>query len=165
MKKKILGTKREIITVRYINPPPGVPHPNQRQLGSLRISPSYMDSFEAQTDRMSSTDAHAELLKRVRAAREETADSVALTVLWEIEDMLGTAGFWKLELKQRRRGKRQIPLAVVEAITHIYDGEMADPDRNRSAKSIIGELAKEYGVPDTTIRGIIRRATGKKPRR
>ena len=90
---------------------------------------------------------------------------VALRLLADIEMMLDpdVVSFWKLNLKQRRRGERRVPLAIAEEIYDTYEAERTLGGTRpcfgpkRSDKTIIGELAYEYGLPDTTIRGIIRR--------
>jgi hypothetical protein len=162
------------------------------------------DSFEARTDRMTATDAHAELLMRVNVAHAATGISqellvnyettkdgyryildatpvdkpsmtseertaglfVAGRVLMEIAEMLDPKGrsFWKLELKQRRPGKRMVPRAIADDIYGQYgDARCFEPET--PAKVVIGRLAKDHDLPDTTIREIIRRAHGKKPKK
>src|SRR5262249_3057278 len=161
------------VRIRYINHPEGASPSWEHRLGPLRISPSYMDSFEVQTDRMSATDAHTELLTRVRTIREEMHDyseqitleeadgtvrkvrvmreelfHAACSVLWEIEDMLEPKGpsFWRLpELRQRRRGKRTVPLAIANAIYHYYGGTRCFEPETPS-KAVMGELAEKWGL-------------------
>jgi hypothetical protein len=146
----------------------------------MKLEPSFFGSWEAKSDR--SSDAQRELLERVRFERKRSSrisrlvdedDKPVLgftTVLWEIEDMLSptSRSFWKLELKQRRRGKRTVPPEIAEDICSHYRlraKELYEQGAPAPKKTAIGELAKEYGRPDTTIREIIRRATRKKPRR
>jgi len=148
----------------------------------MKLGPSFLASFEAQSDRLTASDAQRELLKRVRFQRERSCRIPQLvdednkpvpnftTVLSEIEDMLSlTSGsFWKLELKQRRQGKRTVPAAISEDIYagyHLRARELYEQGAPAPKKTAIGELAREYGVPDTTIREIVRRAGGKKPKR
>src|SRR5262249_51751931 len=154
----------------------------------------WRDSFEAQTDRMSAADAQSMLLNKIRAAREKISPGITSHVplwifstknawsplrpsdnpltdvqglLYEIEDLLTPASgsFWKLQLGQRRRGKRQVPSAIAEDIFVAYGGELALEEHPRSKKIIIGDLAKEYGLTDAAVREIIRRASGKKRRK
>jgi hypothetical protein len=135
---------------------------------------------------MSATDAQSVLLDKIRAvtgsASFETAwihapkeapsrsndDPLAnaIILLREIEDLLSPeGGFWKLQLGQRRTGERRVPSAVTEDILRAYGGELALEDDPRPKKVIIGDLAKEYGLTDGAVREIIRRASGKKPKR
>lgn len=94
-------------------------------------------------------------------------------LLREIENLLAprSQSFWRLQLGQRRRGARVVPSAITEDILRVYEGELAlehhptEPERARPKKVIIGDLAKEYGLTDATVRGIIRRASGKKTKR
>jgi hypothetical protein len=145
------------------------------------LGESFFSSFEAQTDGLAATEAQGELLRLVRDERER-ASAIRLwdergkqvlgftIVLWEIEDMLNPKGhsFWRLEIKQRRRGKRTVPAAVTEDILNSYEvrvHELYEAGAPSPKKTALGELAKEYGVSDTTIREIVRRAQGKKPKR
>jgi len=114
----------------------------------------FLWDFEGDTDTMSASDAQRELLKRLRA--ERGYETVA--------DMLDPKGFtyWKLELRQRRRGKRTVGSEEAHLISESYRMRI---ECGTPKKTIIGELAKQSGVPDTTIREIIRRATGKKSKR
>jgi hypothetical protein len=159
----------------------------------LLVMGFWRDSFEAQTDRMSATDAQGVLLDRIRATQEEISPGSrsirtawinapkespplppndnplanALVLLREIEDLLspGSKGFWKLQLGQRRTGERKVPSAITEDILRAYGGELALEDHPRPKKVIIGDLAKEYGLTDAAVRETIRRAHGKKPKR
>jgi hypothetical protein len=144
----------------------------------------WRDSFEAQTDRMSATDAQGVLLDMVRAAREKLSPGVtSLAPAWigapegetlrpsddpladvsvllaEIEELLkpGKRGFWKLQLGQRQRGKRIVPSAIANDIFRAYGGELNLEENPRPKKVIIGDIAKEYGLTDETVRQIIRR--------
>ena len=147
----------------------------------MQLGESFFASFEAQTDRLTATEAQGELLRRVRGERER-ASAIRLfderdkrvlgfrVVLWEIEDMLDPKGhsFWRLEIKQRRRGKRTVPAAITEDIVSSYEvrvHELYEAGAPSPKKTALGELAKEYGCSDTTIREIVRRAKGKKPKR
>jgi hypothetical protein len=155
---------------------------------------------------MRDVDACAELLKRVRAIREEigapheetwivdyeeTKDGyrkinqatqcppkqisveqlfrtsfVAWRALQEIEEMLdpNNRSFWKLHLKQRRRGGHTVPLAIAASIYSDYgDARCVEP--KTPIKAIIGKLADEYGVSDAAIKEIVRRKHGKKAKR
>jgi hypothetical protein len=171
---------------------------------TVRFSMEEKDGFEAQTDRMTTVDALAELLMRVNVAHQGTGvsqellvnyettkdgyryildatpvDKPAMTsedrtaglfvagrVLMEIEEMLDPKGrsFWKLELKQRRPGKRTVPLAIATDIYQEY-GDARCFERETPAKVVIGRLAKRHGLPDTTIRQIIRRERVKEPKK
>jgi hypothetical protein len=88
-------------------------------------------------------------------------------LLREIEFMLspGSRSYWKLQLGQRRTGQRRVPSAIAEDILGRYEGELFLEDHPRPKKTIIGDLANEYGLSDGAIREIIRRAHGKKPKR
>jgi hypothetical protein len=70
----------------------------------------------------------------------------------------------KVVLSQRRRGKRKVALAIANDIYKEYAGARCFEPETPS-KVIIGRLAKEHDLPDTTIREVIRRAHGKKPKR
>jgi hypothetical protein len=89
----------------------------------------------------------------------------AWRVLWEIEWMLdpGKKDFWKLHLKQRRRGKRKVPLAIANDIYGAY-GEARCFEPETLSKTVIGRLAAEYDVSDNAIREVVRRMHGKKPK-
>lgn len=105
----------------------------------------WRDSFEAQTGRMSAADAQSVLLDMVRTAVEKLSPgATSLAIAWsrskggealhpspsddpladvmvllrQIEALLkpGKRGFWKLQLGQRRRGKRVVPSAITEDI-------------------------------------------------
>jgi len=138
--------------------------------------------FEEQSDELSAADAQHELLKLVRNEVERARRIPPLvdeddrpvpgfvSVLWEIECMLNPKGgsFWKLELKQRRRGKRRVPAATAESICvdhHFRVEELYEQKTRAPHKTTIGELAKEYGMTDMAIREIIRRKSGKKRKR
>jgi len=142
----------------------------------MRIDDYFLGAFEAETDMMSALDARRELLKLVRDERERAqrirpffhennelaADFVS--VLLTIERLLDTNNdsFWKLELKQRRRGKRTVGAAASDHIcTEYWSFVLAGTPK----KAAIGKLAKDFGVTDTAIREVIRRASGKKPKR
>jgi hypothetical protein len=161
----------------------------------MKLDQSFNGSFEAQSDTMAAADAQLELQKLVhetgQTARNHlsalfefrNSDTVVCSprevtnllsniniVLVEIERMLHVKGghFWRLELRQRRRGKRTVPLAVTEDIWVDYQlmlaGEAGDCQEPISGKAAIGKLAQLHGVSDTAIREIIRRASGKKPK-
>jgi hypothetical protein len=160
----------------------------------MKLDNSLHGSFEAQSDRMAAADAQLELLKLVHETGQivrnqlhalfefRNSDTVVCSVreedgllrsinsvLVEIEWMLAVKGasFWRLELKQRRRGKRMVPLAVAEEIWTEYQLMLGAGDYQEpiSSKAAMGRLAQEHGVSDTAIREIIRRASGKKPKR
>jgi hypothetical protein len=98
-------------------------------------------------------------------AEMREAPFVAWRLLGEIEEMLDREknSFWRLHLKQRRTGEQKIPLAVLSDIYEGYtNSRLSEPETPK--KVIIGQLAQKYGVTDTTMRGIIRRA-GDKQRR
>jgi len=141
-------------------------------------------SFEAQTDRMSASDAQAELMRVISAVWEEDtgpADSPLSSMCCDILEMLRPTGesFWRLEVKQRRRGKRKVPAVVAAEIVLAYrreiergksgfmhlDGTPVKYPPPRPKKVIIADLAQRHGFSDAAIREIIRRAGGKKPRR
>src|SRR5262249_9150006 len=93
------------------------------------------------------------------------ASFVAWRVLQEIEQMLdpNNRGFWRLHLEQRGTGKRTVPSAIAADIYSQYgDARCFEPET--PIKAIIGRLAAEYDLPDTTIREIVRRMHGKKPK-
>jgi hypothetical protein len=104
--------------------------------------------------------------KRVSAEQLFRASFVAWLALREIEEMLDPANrsFWRLHLKQRRRGGHTVPLAIAASIYSDYgDARCVEP--KTPIKTIIGKLADEYGVSDTAIKEIVRRKHGKKPKR
>src|SRR5262245_19265712 len=93
------------------------------------------------------------------------ASFVAWRVLQEIEEMLSPdkRSFWRLHLKQRYAGKRTVPSAIAADIYGRYgDARCFEPET--PIKAVIGRLAAEYDLPDTTIREIVRRKHGKKPK-
>jgi len=93
------------------------------------------------------------------------ASFVAWRVLQEIEEMLSSdkQNFWRLHLKQRYPGKRTVPSAIAADIYgHYGDARCFEPET--PIKAVIGRLAAEYDLPDTTIREIVRRKHGKKPK-
>jgi hypothetical protein len=129
---------------------------------TLRLPPEHCAAFEETTDILTANQAQNELLKLVRS--ERVRESV---VLWEIERMLDPKGrsFWKLELKQRRRGKHRIPLVIIEDIVnhyHLRVNELRKLGATAPIKIAVGELAEEYKMSDAAIRELVRRTMGKK---
>lgn len=114
----------------------------------------FLWDFEDATDTMSASDAQRELLKRLRMPEGNP----------NLADMVDPQGrtYWKLELKQRRRGKRRVARESSQTICEAYYNLLS---QGKTKKAALGELAKLDGVRDTTIREIIRRAAGKKKRK
>jgi hypothetical protein len=134
----------------------------QGRIDPMKLQPSFLAVFEAQTDQMQAADAQAELLKLICFTR--STGRLAEVALWQIEDMLDPRknSFWRLELKQRRRGaRRKIPSVVAEDIEIKFAIAISE---GFSKKAAIGKLAQEYGISDAAVRGILRRYTESKKR-
>jgi hypothetical protein len=107
--------------------------------------------------------AQAALLYELRRQKTWSLDAIA--------DMIDPAGksYWKLELKQRRRGTpRRLSSDDTEVLIGQYEYRLAELQNERRAspvKTARGELAAEYKMTDEEIRAIIDRAQGKKVRK